>query len=171
MPRTFSLLFVLLTISLSTPAYAQVDVTVSVTQISGQYVYDYTVENLFLDESIDTFSISGIAGILDASGPDDWPPFVFGDEFGVLADWTTFLPSSFIGPGTSLSGFQLTSSFGPGSVDYDGFTSDFNSFSGVTSGPVAVVPEPESFGLAIAGFLLILTCAIAFQRRNRYQVD
>ncbi len=155
--------------SISRTASAGLITTVSNNVVGDTIVgfeYTYTVDSkLSSDISAIGFrlAISSSVEIRDIIAPPGWlVSYVPGDE---LIVWESPSPNFDIAPGNSAT-FAFISNFSPGQISYDvlGFddqTFDIKFVTGVTTGPVATVPEPTSC-LSILG---LAACSLLHRKR------
>ncbi len=134
----------------------------------GPYTYSYAITNEGDDPIFDiTFSASGL--ISDLASPDGWVAgtLPLGNDTSIT--WVSTDSAFDIIDGSMLTGFEVTSSAGPGSVVFDFLTESFSSDSSDTTGPVTVgpvtsTPEPDSLWMSGAA-----TCALFVLRwRHRH---
>ena len=133
---------------------SNVDVTISQTA-TGTWQYQYILGNndTSTDDIFDFFlSFDGIPD--NVISPGGWGP-ISGISF---IDWLADIGSE-ISPGNSLSGFSFEAPYGPGNITFETMDTNWDTYSGITKGPAAPIPEPATFLILISGltglFILI----------------
>ena len=132
-------------------ARGNVIATPTITSVGGVFTYSYDLSNTGSD-GIFLFTLDVSGPISSTNAPAGWLASttpVLGD---ILVEWGSGEPSSDVLPGSSLSGFVLTSNLPPGAVQFSALDESLNEFGGSTQGPVASpssVPEPSTLPLVI----------------------
>jgi hypothetical protein len=164
-----------LTAPLAPAQQLQTDLVPQVTAVPGGGTrYQYTITNLAQSSlNVDGFvlDVPATANLRALTGPADWD--IFYSAGSTQVTWATVdLPTySPLRPGQSGT-FSFETDLGPGSV---GFTitgiDDTFQFTGrntgVTTGPVAPVPEPGTGLLIAAGVLGLARASVLAHRRVR----
>jgi len=147
--------FILLFASQATAYHiSNVDVTISQTA-PGTWKYQYILGNEqgSTSEIYDFFlSFDGIPdNVISPGGWDTIPGISF-------IDWSADFDSEIL-PGDSLSGFSFEAPYGPGNITFETMDTNWDTYSGITKGPAAPIPEPATFLILISGltglFILI----------------
>lgn len=117
------------------------------------WTYKYWLDNSSSD-GVFVFSLDVSGEILSIASPSGWVVDTRAVLSETLVEWASNDVSFDVPPNGKLRGFQIVSSFGPGTVIYNSLDESLNQFGGNTLGPVAhSTPEPNPFLLIIAGLL------------------
>ena len=139
--------------------------------LDGTFTYNYTIDNTAGAFDIDSWSLefdvnpdwnqTDTSGGGDVTVPNaDWFANTGTPTLGISAQ--DFFSLDTVATGDTLAGFSFTSSFAPGNVTFFEFNSGGDSASGITTGPVAAVPEPRNW--ILFGTMVVLS--IAWYRKN-----
>jgi hypothetical protein len=146
--------------TLSPLALADIIVDSFVSGSPGDFSYAYEIDNQ-TSVGILLFSVTVTGDVGTIQGPTGWIDTTDIPAPGeTQVEWiSTDFPYD-VPPSGTLSGFELASTDGPGTVTFSTFDENFNEFDGQTTGPLAAnVPEPRSvLLLATALAVTILRC-------------
>ncbi len=165
------LLTLIMALVLTTVASAML-VIPTVTETSGIWTYNYTVENSYLsDETVWLFAVDVGADVFDILSPANW--YIWQDGTTGVVEWDSEYDPSYIydiWPGNSLSGFSFQSNYGPGNLGYkiQGWDITNDDYGSINLGStLAPVPEPSTLWLLTTGLVGVIGIGRRkFKRRN-----
>jgi hypothetical protein len=154
--------------------HAQTSVSISptVTTSGALYTYSYSITN-FTDTDLAFVNLDNLplvgGALTNLSAPSG-----FLSTFDPGVGIATFAPDNTanygeFAPGSTISGFSFSSTFGPGTVAYDTLDLYGDPYTGTTVGPSAAVPEASTWVSVGAGLLALTFCAV--RRRQAAHSD
>jgi hypothetical protein len=177
MKRLLAFALLCLATSFRAAQAAPVDVTMTVSGSSGNWVYDFSVSNnlggtndiYFFGVALPTENVTAApAGWQQWNGGALWNNSASGGSATTYDNnWNTHISTPFeIAPGATLGGFEVTDSSVNSSSSVDWFAYAYNYYGGTYDGGgnfgtstnpgfegVAAVPEPSTWAMMILGFL------------------
>jgi hypothetical protein len=137
------------------------------------YRYSYLISvGAEAESTVEFFTLIGAFGVNEVSAPDDWIGFPSSypldpDQFTV--DWFTFAETNAISAKQTRGGFEISSRYAPGLLDYQVGAFDSSPITGRILGPVAEVPEPQTLNI-LGWALMSLACVILLRMRSRSRI-
>lgn len=151
-------------------ARAQVTIVPTVTPNGALFNYSYSVTNSTANDVliVNLNNLPMVSGALT----NLTAPMGFRTTFDPGVGIASFLPDAGsaldFAPGSTLTGFSFSSTFGPGTVGFDAEDISGGTSTGATLAPIAApVPEPSTLISLGAGVLLLTFCAARRRRTAR----
>jgi len=150
------------------PSLVQAQVTLDSTVVfdsaTSLYTYSYSVVNgSSIDLAlVDIPVVANPAAVSSIVVPTGYQS-AFDSGLG-LVDFSPVLGATGFAPNSTVSGFEIVSSFKPNQEFFSGLDSQGNSFRGVTTAPGSV-PEPGTLALGLT--TLVTGAGLSLRRRSR----
>ena len=166
-PRLLAMAFAAALSAGITQAQVSVPSTVNFNSGTGLYTYSYSVMNNgpAFDLAVVNVPVAPSSDLMNLTSPSGFT-ISFDPGPGIVSFLEDFDPGTLptFSPGSTQGLFTFTSPLAPSTVTFDALDAGGNSFTGMTSGPNVVVPEPGT--LSLLGATLLAPALLARRRQS-----